>query len=108
MGEATRDCAKSGIMVQYKISIMSYYEFLQLHDPTAVVQQLERDRAPAPEPERAPEPEIDVRAELARALAALAQEKAVVAAQASAITEKNAQLAVLRAQLLPREAVPPS
>ena len=108
MGEATRDCAKSGIVVQYKISIMSYYEFLQLHDPTAVVQQLERDRAPAPEPERAPEPEIDVRAELARALAALAQEKAVVAAQASAITEKNAQLAVLRAQLLPREAVPPS
>eukprot|EP01051_Picozoa_sp_SAG22_P010368 SAG22_NODE_931_length_6450_cov_2.817981_3_plen_119_part_00 len=49
MKEATRDCAKSGISVQYSISLVSFYEFLQQHDPTPAggVREPEPELVPA-------------------------------------------------------------
>ena len=131
MLDAKSDCLKSGITVRYTITEVSYSEFLAEYEPVAegYLQQPEPEPEPEPESEPEPEPEPepdragagagaggagatqgDVKAQLARLQAQLAQAQvdlaATVAVKDKELAQAQAELAALRARV-PSEGVPP-
>ena len=102
MSEATNDCLKSGITVKYKISEVSYYEFLSTYGPAltcadATVGVVDTSRHGNPEPE----PEIEPAQEPRMVL--ISSERLVLLETRLAESEARADQQAARADQLQRE-----
>jgi serine/threonine protein kinase len=124
MSEAKDDCLKSGITVNYKITEVSYYDFLSEYEPVADggaptssaasvtgPQQVERECAQEGERGHQPPGSHPENEQLATLQCVIEQNNQVIAAKDEELAAKDEELAALKEQLRklqqPAEGEPP-